>query len=164
MSEPLRFDISRLREDGGLRSELELDAETFIDRRLPGTRPEGTLRLEVELSLGGEDVLLEVRARGAWILTCSRCLCEHRLDYDCAIEETYPLKEGELDVADDVRQAVLLEVPPRSLCREDCRGLCPQCGQNLNAAPCACRVETPSPFAALKNPVVKKEEKRHAEP
>jgi uncharacterized protein len=39
---------------------------------------------------------------------------------------------------DAVREQVLLALPGRSLCQEDCKGLCPQCGANRNQAPCNC--------------------------
>jgi uncharacterized protein len=39
---------------------------------------------------------------------------------------------------DVVREQVLLSLPGRTLCKEDCKGLCAQCGQNLNLAPCHC--------------------------
>ncbi|TLY38179.1 MAG: DUF177 domain-containing protein [Nitrospirae bacterium] len=41
-------------------------------------------------------------------------------------------------VDDLVRQEALLAMPLTPQCREDCRGLCPQCGQDLNAESCAC--------------------------
>lgn len=43
-----------------------------------------------------------------------------------------------LDLTDEVRQELLVQVPWHVLCREDCRGLCPRCGTDLNRAPCAC--------------------------
>jgi uncharacterized protein len=43
-----------------------------------------------------------------------------------------------IDLSDDVRQTVLLAVPLKLLCREDCRGLCPHCGRNLNTGLCDC--------------------------
>ena len=47
-----------------------------------------------------------------------------------------------IDLADDVRQFVLLSVPLKLLCRDDCKGLCPRCGTNWNAGTCACKQET----------------------
>jgi uncharacterized protein len=44
-----------------------------------------------------------------------------------------------IDLADDVRQTVLLALPLKHVCREDCRGLCPQCGKNLNEGSCDCK-------------------------
>ena len=47
-----------------------------------------------------------------------------------------------IDMADDVRQTVLLSVPLKNVCRDECRGLCPLCGRNLNEGTCDCK-ETP---------------------
>jgi uncharacterized protein len=44
----------------------------------------------------------------------------------------------ELDLGEAVRQHLLLEIPMQTLCDEACRGLCPNCGQNLNEGPCDC--------------------------
>ena len=48
-----------------------------------------------------------------------------------------------LSLEDVVREQVLLSLPPRTLCKEDCKGLCPRCGQNQNLATCSCE-QTPS--------------------
>ncbi len=53
-------------------------------------------------------------------------------------EETYPLDSEMLDLRPLVRDALLLELPLAPLCREDCAGLCVDCGANLNEGPCAC--------------------------
>jgi len=44
----------------------------------------------------------------------------------------------QLDLRDEAREALLLEIPMVPLCREDCRGLCPRCGADRNAGPCEC--------------------------
>ena len=52
-------------------------------------------------------------------------------------------QESGLLLEDVVREQVLLSLPTRTLCKVDCKGLCPRCGQNLNTATCSCS-ETPS--------------------
>jgi len=47
-------------------------------------------------------------------------------------------EESGLSLEDVVREQVLLSLPSRTLCKEDCKGLCPRCGQNLNLATCKC--------------------------
>ena len=47
--------------------------------------------------------------------------------------------ESGLSLEDVVREQVLLSLPSRTLCKEDCKGLCPRCGQNLNLATCNCK-------------------------
>jgi uncharacterized protein len=61
--------------------------------------------------------------------------------------------DGEaIDVDEVVKEQVLLAVPTRMLCREDCKGICPECGTDLNTGECACKKDDIDPrWAALKN-------------
>jgi uncharacterized protein len=67
--------------------------------------------------------------------------------------DSYPLAPDatEVDLAPAVREEVLLAVPRFLLCREDCRGLCPRCGQDLNAGPCGCAPVTDPRWQALES-------------
>lgn len=54
------------------------------------------------------------------------------------------------DLGSYLREIVIVELPMRLYCREDCKGLCPQCGRDLNTGSCSCREETVDPrWAAL---------------
>jgi uncharacterized protein len=101
---------------------------------------------------GGIEVTADIRA--PWRGECRRCLrplegelrCEVRELYRArteregpdADEETYPLEGDHLDLRSLVRDAVLLELPLAPLCRQDCLGLCPRCGADLNQGQCDC--------------------------
>lgn len=96
-------------------------------------------------------------------LACSRCLSRFRCPLSLDFEEEYvplvdvvtgapltPPEEGStftidehhvLDLTETVRQYSLLTTPMKPLCREECAGLCPTCGHNLNQGTCGC----PSP-------------------
>ena len=57
-----------------------------------------------------------------------------------------------IDVDEVVKEQILLAVPTRMLCREDCKGICPECGTDLNKGECACKKDDIDPrWAALKN-------------
>jgi len=58
---------------------------------------------------------------------------------------------GEIDLAPAVREEMLLAVPRFLQCREDCRGLCPKCGKDLNAGPCGCAPATDLRWQALES-------------
>ena len=53
-------------------------------------------------------------------------------------EELYPITDDDIDLGPLVRDAIVLELPMAPLCREDCAGLCPQCGANRNEGDCGC--------------------------
>ena len=64
--------------------------------------------------------------------------------------ETITLDQPVVDLAEILRQQLLLAVPEKKLCTKKCSGLCPHCGTNLNKGNCSCaRQDTSSPFAVL---------------
>lgn len=150
-----------------VREQVPPDSPLVADTGLELTQP-----LEVDLtarSVGDDAVLVRGTLRTTVRLACRRCLVsvEHPVgdtvdmlfaplagDEEAELEgEVYPLpaRGAEIDLADAVREQLLLLVPEFALCREECRGLCPQCGKDLNEGDCACVPETaPSPWDALK--------------
>ncbi|HLI75930.1 MAG TPA: DUF177 domain-containing protein [Acidobacteriaceae bacterium] len=107
-----------------------------------------------------EDIRIRAGVRGEFELLCARCLTgvptpitatfdlifrpggvdaesgEHAISED-ETEIGYYEKSG-LPLEDVVREQVLLTLPGRTLCREECKGLCPHCGADRNATECAC--------------------------
>ncbi len=66
-------------------------------------------------------------------------------------DEIFPIDaRHEVDLTEAVRQNVLLALPMVTICREDCKGLCPQCGQDLNLGSCECKPEVDARLSVLK--------------
>ena len=59
------------------------------------------------------------------------------------------LEGGTIDLSELVREAFILNMDTKTLCREDCKGLCPGCGANLNYETCRCKKEIDPRLAAL---------------
>lgn len=87
---------------------------------------------------------------------CARCLRPVALAFAADFDEEYgaeelPAGDDTVDLAAVGEQYFLASLPMRILCRQDCRGLCPQCGKALNDGDCDCpRQETDPRLAALK--------------
>jgi uncharacterized protein len=131
------------------------------------------IRLQFEVQKTGESFRLVGRAITSLELTCSRCVEPHRVPVDASFDSMYlPLAEnageGEreigqrdldtsfyrddtIDLGELLREQFYLALPMKPLCRDDCRGLCPQCGTNLNRGTCECRSAWEDPrLAGLK--------------
>src|SRR3989338_2074718 len=85
-----------------------------------------------------DDLTVAAEAEGSMDVTCARCLATVRRPY----RETWSLAlelpaRPWLELGDELRQEILLSVPMTALCRDDCRGLCPTCGHNLNEGVCS---------------------------
>ncbi len=113
-------------------------------------------RLAVDKS--GEMVTVRGQIEAVARLECARCLSEfdqrveaeltvvadrggeaRGLERDLERDHYMKFHDGrQLDLREEVRESLLLEIPMTPHCREECRGLCPRCGANLNEGPCAC--------------------------
>lgn len=125
-----------------------------------------------------QTVSLRVKVKTAMDMECSRCLepvtAPVVAEFTCTfvpagskIGEGDPSRLDEdldvgyyqddiIDLEPQVLEQVVLQVPFKPLCREDCKGLCPHCGANLNTDACQCERGTfGHPLAALKNFKVK---------
>lgn len=70
-------------------------------------------------------------------------------DDDPDAVDLYPLEGTSVDLSEVLREQIDLALPPRSLCREDCKGLCAGCGAELNTEPCRCPPARDERFGAL---------------
>ena len=64
-------------------------------------------------------------------------------------DEFVLVEEMRFDLDELVREDIILSLPARFVCRDDCKGLCPQCGKNLNEGSCSCKAEGDPRLAAL---------------
>jgi uncharacterized protein len=98
-------------------------------------------------------------------LECGRCLIEFDRELNWDFAELYAFNEKsvsesdlllpedqQIDLAPLIREYALLEIPINPLCKPDCKGLCPVCGENLNEVDCGHKdMSDDSPFSALKD-------------
>ena len=116
--------------------------------------------------LADETVIVRGIARAVIQSPCARCLRPTQTEVEAELEEAFIRDTGEpqapdedqymysghvLELDEAVRTALLLELPSRILCKEDCRGLCDQCGADLNTNECSCQKDLThrNPFSAL---------------
>jgi uncharacterized protein len=136
-------------------------------------------RIAAEVHKILETVTVDVSVDKALDLDCGRCLEPFTLPVQSGFRYTLvPARDDEdqkAELADEdisfgyyqddlidldalIYEQIMLQVPIKPLCAEACRGLCVQCGANLNAAPCACRPgAVDSRLEALKKFTVKKQ-------
>ena len=142
-----------------------------VDERVRLTEP-ASVKGRVRLS--GNEVFVNGHVDTRAQVECDRCLKPIELPISADFELEYitdseyessavaELTEAEmsvsvfdgeaLDVDEIVKEQILLAVPTRMLCREDCKGICPQCGIDRNTGECNCETKEIDPrWAALKN-------------
>jgi uncharacterized protein len=146
--------------------ELDLDSQQ-CDLPADVGRFMAPVHLNAQIQKMEEDITIEGRISTKIEMVCSRCLKSHETSLDDTFEVIYrpqlddePGEEIELDdtelnvtyyqgdsisVAELLREQLLLVLPMKPLCKIDCAGLCPSCGNDLNEERCTCSRETFDP-------------------
>ena len=119
----------------------------------------GSVAVDAVLDKTPRQIYLKADVRTTGLFQCDRCLEEFELPISGGFKTLYVYDElvaardpGEdvqvitldtvyLDLAEDVRQMVMLSVPLKLLCKTDCKGLCPHCGTDRNTKACSCKDE-----------------------
>jgi len=131
-----------------------------VNEMMDITSDESLIQGEVGLMRTDRGILAKGRLYTELELTCSRCLSLFSCPLTINIEDEYfpttdivtgtslplPDEPGSftidehniLDLTEALRQYALMAIPMKPLCGEDCAGLCPTCGSNLNQTPCNC--------------------------
>ena len=157
----LSFDIRSLTEHAvTVDDELSPDDPVWVAGDLT---PSGPIRVRGRLSpAGSSQFYWHGTIEGDVALPCRRCLGDasghvseeaHLIFAEAGTEgleddpDVYLLDErkAELDLRPALREQWLLHVPGFAVCRDDCKGLCPTCGADLNVEPCACASSAADP-------------------
>ncbi|MCK4563518.1 MAG: DUF177 domain-containing protein [Verrucomicrobia bacterium] len=116
-----------------------------------------TVEGDVHYALDAQHVSDELVVRGSLSvslgLKCTRCSDFFSTTVaDSGFLRAYPASEDtdSVDITEDMREELLLHVPGFPVCSEECKGLCAQCGANLNRGSCSCTAgDRPNPWSAL---------------
>ncbi len=170
MVEPVLVDVSPILEVLGESVEFsgEFELESFsVGVEVFALR--GPVRYDMAITNTGTAVLAMGRAKAPVVAMCSRCLCDFPAEIAADVEGFYVLPGREADVPEEqaveyilqggtidlgpaIMAALVLEAPFAPLHDEECAGICPTCGADLNEGPCACMEEHhagASPFRVL---------------
>jgi uncharacterized protein len=152
------FNVAQLlKSPVGTTQDVVLDDSDSLDLRDGEARLAGPITGHARLHRTNESIVVDGVAHIPVLLACSRCLTEFTTTLDVPLRETfYPsidietglpvrLPEDEtafmiddhhqIDLREAIRQNLVLALPIQPLCREDCNGLCPECGRDLNVEP-----------------------------
>jgi uncharacterized protein len=106
----------------------------------PDTRFEQEIRYDLTAQVQGGALLVTGRLATTVALRCARCL--KSFPSPLAVSDFVVHRElrGEdfVDLTSEMREDIILGLPQRALCDRECKGLCPNCGVDLNKGPCSC--------------------------
>ncbi|MBN2280722.1 MAG: DUF177 domain-containing protein [Candidatus Marinimicrobia bacterium] len=120
------------------------------------------VRVEAKIARTGSCLTVECSIKIKTHFNCDRCLDEydseistiaefvitsdHHMVADTDDMVFVSAHEDEVDISPNIREAIILALPYKRLCKEGCKGLCASCGKNLNEGSCDCKTEITDPI------------------
>lgn len=162
MAKPLIINAVELLRRPGTTKDIDVSIAVndfdFDDQRIADIPVDISVHLE-SLSTG---IHAEGTAHATWAGVCRRCLAplvqQMSVDFDEMYQKgssdtgAYEIENDQINLLPMVREGLLLGVPLSPLCRDDCPGLCPQCGIDLSETTCRCVAPAPDHrWSALEN-------------
>jgi uncharacterized protein len=165
----MKINLSALQARAGLSARFKLRQEFAVDwLERDDCALSSPVTLEMEVQNTGKSFAVRARAAAELKAVCGLCLAETAQSFRFSFADEWLSEEqaavaapelletalvfsrDEAELDDRIREFFLLHLPMRFVCREDCRGLCPYCGTDLNRGNCSCRREETDPrLAAL---------------
>ncbi|MFC1724277.1 DUF177 domain-containing protein [candidate division KSB1 bacterium] len=117
----------------------------------------GKIKLDGTIYKKPEEFYINLNISAILNLSCDRCLKTFKSDFRANIYLVYTKDENllgknqnddvklisdstnEIDITEDIKEYIELEKPLKAVCRDDCKGLCTQCGTDLNLRSCDCK-------------------------
>ena len=173
----MKLDISEIMTHVGMRFPYEIDEPPMVDEDIECAEP---VKGKIIFTNTGNALIIEGKFSTEVVVACCRCLDYYQEPISVLIEEQFEMEsrsvgprgryqqvvieedenpdsgklfEGTLfDLSELLRQGITLGLPSQPLHKPDCKGLCPQCGQNRNEIDCGCKTDSAHPaLAGLKS-------------
>lgn len=137
----MKINIARIPPDG-MQVYEELDP-VCADLNRDDIRFISSLKVDVKLRKTVNVLSADVEVKSMVLSSCSRCLKEEEKDFSKTFNLNYEIKKGDnfIDLSPEIREEIILGYPVKILCKDDCRGLCPKCGKDLNLGKCDCQMK-----------------------
>ncbi|MFW5789673.1 MAG: YceD family protein [Bacillota bacterium] len=107
------------------------------------------LDVKLDVYTNENEFIFTGKLKGDYQLACTRCLDQFRYAFETDLE--FIIEKSEVDdlahvnLNDKLKENLILTIPSKALCSPDCKGICSQCGQNLNKATCDCEQDDIDP-------------------
>ena len=163
----MKIDLKAFKED---KDYIEFEEmPDSLDFKVDGMEFTDPIRLKLYVFRSGGNYICEGKVKTQFSFECSRCLIKYTRPVESEIK--FVLKEEKDQIVFEseggenlmeggrffnlnslVREGLILSLPLKPLCMENCKGLCPSCGANLNRTACKCKKEVEDPrWYKLKN-------------
>lgn len=138
------LDLNAIKRSGKTEERFFFEYNADLDIALPDTALVLPVKVQGTVYISGGN---SAETEGEVVFTlkgeCTRCLADTKKTFSAEFNEVfgedgYKVVNGKIDLSKMVDDIIIMNTPVAFLCKDDCKGLCPVCGKNLNDGECKC--------------------------
>lgn len=130
--------VSDIQTRGTLTKEESVAPEVIFDLPLEGVAFKEPLKISVRAQWVETEIIAFGTIQTVISFSCSRCLEDFDKLTRLSFTQTFSPDQERIELNEEIRESILIELPINPLCKENCLGLCPMCGQDRNKTNCSC--------------------------
>jgi uncharacterized protein len=146
----MKFQVSEVRQLKEVEKEEFLPAQLLGDIFPKFIRVVDGLHIQALAKISQTDIIVSGKIKTKFVMDCARCLEGFQRPFSVEFKQIFSLDSKEIDLSDEVRENILIDLPLKPLCNDECQGLCPVCGQNKNITACSCLMSNDARWEVLK--------------
>jgi len=133
----MKIYVDKIQEDGlELFEEIKPDGLALDSEGISFIKP---IAVKARVLKSGSEIFVDIALEAPVEYTCGKCLSKFEDVFRKKFNIEMEVKPAEIvELDDEIRQEIILDYPMKVICKAECKGLCPNCGQNLNTGECDC--------------------------
>jgi len=132
------LNVSDIRSQGKLQKDQTLDGPSVLGPSPDFVYFNNPIDARVSAQMTEGDIYVKGQIQTVLTFNCARCLNSFERPFKGQFSQVFKPEIDKIDLSNDIRETVMVDLPLKPLCQGDCRGLCPSCGINLNSETCSC--------------------------
>jgi uncharacterized protein len=135
----MRFLVAEIRERQSVEREESVNPQEIIETPPPFVSFKHPVKSKVQARMTRDgEIVFSGRVKTVITYQCGRCLEFFEKPVDLDFQQVVTPEQPEVEMNGEIRETLLIDLPVRALCRENCKGICVSCGKNLNNTSCDC--------------------------
>ena len=137
----MKIYLNRIPPEGTMQEDV-IDSQA-LDLEAGIMKFEGMLKVKAKLFKITNVLTVDLLVEGLAVPICGRCLEQFESPVEKSFQLVYDIQRPDqvIDLDPDIREEIILGYPIQSFCSDKCKGLCQQCGKNLNQGACSCALK-----------------------
>jgi len=134
----MKLRVSEIRLAGEIQRQDELKSDEVFSKHVDLATFHKPIKTVVRAQMTHSDIYVSGNVTSSVRYLCVRCLEQFEDPLNVTFSQTFDPQVEVIDLTDEIRDTVLVNLETKPLCKKNCQGLCPQCGQNRNLLHCDC--------------------------